>query len=392
MNPEPDENPTATLSPADARLLDLLIEQGPAALPTGNLRAERLLAAWRLLEHWPAERPGPDLARQTLERLSRANAPATSVRLSVEDAELLDSLVELGRLHRDQGPLPARSSERATALRGLLALLDQVPGEASPSKTLAEQTLARVMDHESQQLTLRQNNLPAMTEPTASSAALLVRRLGSVAAIALVSLSVLLPMLSKSHRDGQILACRDNLREAGHGLTAYSEANDGLLPQNAANTFSLLSRFAGDSTAQSPADGAVPASRINLFVLPKQGYLTTAALACPAADPTARQAGSGYYNAQNVIAGGPIRLDELSAPLLADNNPHYALTGNGLTRVGDLPDDTASPNHGGTGQNVLARDGSVRWIIKPRVHRHDRSDNLWVNDAEPDQSDAFLTP
>lgn len=401
MNPDHDPIPTARLSDADARLLDLLIEQGPAALPADDPRTGRLLALWALIGAWPAGQPGTDLVRRTLRGLMRAEVqtqvvdePALApIHLSPADADLLDTLAQLGQLRNPMTPLPPGSTDRAAALRGLLGLLDHASQErALPASDLSARTLAHIAGYERNLRLPHATDLPARAGSGFFASPVVLRRLGSVAALLLICLSVLLPVLDSARQHAQAVACQDNLRVAGRGLAAYSEAHDGLLPQNAANTFSLLSRFADDAAEQSPADGAMPASRINLFLLPRQGYVAASELACPAVAPEQRQSAGGYYNAQNAIAGGPIRLDELDAPLLADNNPLYALTGNGLTRQAGLRDDTPSANHNATGQNILARDASVRWTLKPVVSTQDRADNLWINDARPGQPDAFLTP
>lgn len=401
MNPDTDPIPTARLSDADARLLDLLIEQGTAALPAEDPRTPRLMALWDLLGAWPAGQPDKGLVRRTLAALAKADSgPQTlydeafaSTPLCDADAQLLDTLVDHGQFHAGQGPLPAGVAERALALRSVLALLDcAAAAHQTPATDLTASTLVRIAEYEADQRSLRFADHPAHAAPRSVASPVLLRRVGSVAALFIVCLSVLLPVLDKSRNHALALACQDNLRDAGQGLAAYSEANDGLLPQNAANTFSLLSRFAEDSAEQSPADGAVPASRINLFVLPRQGYVAASELACPALDPEQRRLAGGYYNAQNAIAGGPIRLADLDAPLLADNNPLFELAGHGLTRRADLPDDRPSRNHNDAGQNVLARDASVNWTIKPTVENHGRNDNLWLNDAKPGQPDAFLTP
>lgn len=401
MHPDPDTIPTARLCDADARLLDLLIEQGPAALPADDPRARRLLALWELVGTWPTEQPDKALVRRTLAKLAQAASESqtfsastfASICLGPADADLLDALVESGQLHATAGPRPAGSARRTAAIQGLLGLLDRAADERqAPAPDLTARTLAHIAAYDAGQRSLSLTDRPATGRTGPLASPVVLRRLGSAAALVLISLSVLLPVLEKSKQHAQALACQDNLREAGQGLAAYSQAHDGLLPQNAANTFSLLSRFAEDRLEQSPADGAVPASRIDLFVLPRQGYIAAAELVCPAIDPADRAAAGSYYNAQNAIAGGPIRLSDLDAPLLADNNPLFSLDGNGLSRRADLPDQSPSRNHNAAGQNVLSRDASVRWIIKPVVDNHDRADNLWLNDAAPGQADAFLTP
>lgn len=401
MTPHDPQTPTARLCDADARLLDLLIEHGPEALPADHARAQRLLAVWGLIGHWPGQTPNPTLARETMHAILAQQLDPQLLTphvesLCPEDAAVVDALFAARQVGADAlstGPIPAGSADRAQAVRGLFALLDRAPA-GSPHRPLAQLTIDHIAAYEESNAGLR---LVGDNAAYASGSNRLVmgvgiRRLASVAALLAISLSVLLPVLNKSRSDAQALACQDNLRQAGQGLASYSMSHDDKLPQDAANTFSLLSRFADDANQQSTTDAALPASQINLFLLPKQGYASADALACPAVDPAAV---GNYYNAQNAIAGGPIRLSEVTAPLLADNNPLYKLAGNGLVRRDGLPDDTASPNHNAAGQNVLARDGSAQWHIKPTVtqpYRQERPDNLWLNDGNPGQPDAFLTP
>lgn len=398
-NNEQSEYASITLCEADAAVIERLIAAevegestsdlaGDGVSPERIARAQQLLG---LLKQWPAARVQPGLAWSTVAGVLTAD-PAS---LSEEDGEALDALLELRAANLADGPMPAGSRERADRVSKLLSLMDCTEPEPAPGG-LVERTLQAVERDRAEQerlSILSARGASPNDRPTGFS----IRQLATTAALLLMVLSVLLPMLDKGRRDAMIASCSENLAGLGVDLTSYAIDNKGATtsPTIAAANPSPFRELSG--FARKELDGSeVPASRVNLFLLIDQRRIESQHLACPSSDSE----GKGYYSGQNPIAGGPLRVFLKPRPIFADSNPLYRLTPTGLVRNQDIPGLTRSQNHNGDGQNVLVSDGSVKWTVRPAFFKAgEQEDNIWLlqrpaqldaqNDTEPD---IFLTP
>lgn len=390
--PDPHQDP---LSPADAELLDRLL--------AGDQQPDRSTGVGRVLDllgRWDTPQPGEGLTDRTLMAIL-ASEPTP---LCAQDAQALDAMLALREQGLAQGPMPAGTRERTERLTQLLALLDRSVKEPVP-RGLGDRTLQTIEKDRQQQRRLASTASGHGTRHGTrwGSAGISIRQIATTAALLMMVLSVLLPVLDKSRRDAMIAQCEANL--AGLGVDLQQFANDSNLTKASATdprltkpgptppaVFSHLSEF-----ASSQLDGTnIPAQSVSLFVLLNERKVDSDHLACPAADPKSQTAS---YNGQNPIAGGPLRvfLHDNERPVFADTNPLYRLTPNGLVRDTEIPGMTRSKNHDGMGQNVLINDGSVQWKVRPAVIRRgvETEDNIWLyqrdNNAE-DEPDIFLTP
>lgn len=384
--PDQPDHDQPRLSEADARLLDQLLGEGQtdaSAAQDGQGPAGDLLA---LLGRWEAAEAPTGLAQRTLSGVITSQP----VSLSDEDAIALDALLALRRQGLSDGPMPADTRQRAERVSGLLSVLDRAAGEPVP-EGLASRALQAIDQDRSDQRRL--SVVSAASGGRWRPAGGGIRQIATTAALLMMVLSVLLPVLDKGRRDAMIAQCEQNLAGLGVDLQLLANDNkqlvrpDGAAPAN----FSHLSEFASKKV-----DGTrVPAHSVNLFILlDERGPTDAEHRICPAAE---RGSATAFYNGQNPVAGGPLRVFLTPRPIFADTNPLYRLTSTGLVRDAAIPGMTQSNNHDGAGQNVLISDGSVKWKVRPAVYRAglNQEDNIWLlqrpepGDKEPD---VFLTP
>ncbi|MEM9021242.1 MAG: hypothetical protein AAGC44_11805 [Planctomycetota bacterium] len=380
------------LSRADSELLDrLLAGETPSELldadePERAARVSRLLS---LLDQWEAHEAEPGLAQRTMAGVLTADP----VSLSAEDGEALDACLSLRQQGLTNGPMPSGLRERVAKLQAVLSILDRVDDEPVPDG-LGDRTMQAVeKDRQAQE---DRSVLSSMAVSCDRQGSVGFRQIATTAALFVMALSILLPMLSKAQRDAEITQCSQNLAGLGGDLQGLAFDNKGETHRSAqprAGVFDPLAKF-----ARTNVDGsAVPANQASYFVLIDQTRVASKHLSCPSGrsdDPAM------LYNGQNPAAGGPFRLFVQARPIFSDANPLYRVTPKGLVRNEDVPSMARSLNHGGAGQNVLISDGSVRWMIRPVVNRDaNTSDNIWLyqpgknrdSNAVQDQ-DIFLTP
>lgn len=376
------------LSPADAELLDRLLAGQELADVVGvdePDRAERVSRLLSLLDQWEAVDAEPDLTQRTLTSVLSANP----VSLSTRDSEAIDALLELRAQGLSDGPMPEGVRERMTAVHGVLELLNHAADEPVPAG-LAQRTMQAIdKDRLAQQ---QRSAVSTMNIASHRQGTIGIRQIATTAALLLLSLSILLPVLSNAQRDAQIAQCKQNLAGLGSDLQQIAldhKGNTYRSTQPEADTFNPLAKF-----ARTDVDGSIlPPAEAGYFVLLDQQRIASEHLSCPAGQPNDATA---LYNGQNPAAGGPFRIFLKPRPIFADANPLYRVTAKGLVRNQNIPSLSRSLNHNGAGQNVLISDGSVQWMIRPAVQRDaQNSDNIWLYqpDADADQDeDIFLTP
>ena len=376
------------LSRADAELLDRLL----AGEPLSELikadepnRAERVSRLLSLLDHWEASDAEPGLAQRAVAGVLCAN-PKT---LSAEDGQAFDALLDLRRQGLADGPMPGGVRDRVAGVRGVLALLDRAEGEPVPGGLTGRTMQAIEQDRLSRQ---RASAMSTTAVGGGRQGSISIRQVATTAALLLMCLSILLPMISNAQRDAKIAQCSSNLAGLGGDLQQIAFDNKGETHRRTEDQPGALNPLA--KFARSDIDGStIPTSQVSVYVLLDEQRVSPEHRYCPSVgvgDP------AGLYNGQNPAVGGPLRIFLNARPIFADTNPLYRVTPKGLVRQPDVPSLTRSANHAGKGQNVLISDGSVQWMIRPAVQRDShKSDNIWLyqpdENGDPDD-DIFLTP
>ena len=151
------------------------------------------------------------------------------------DAALLDQLVECGfEPSRIEG-LDPEQQQRLDRLVAMLGLLDAYPAEPLSDEdrdTLVHATLARI-DREEDGRAERLRFDPGASGGGGSRFGAF--ELVAVAAIIILGLSVIFPMMNAARDSSTRSTQRNNLAQIGGGLFNFSDANDGSLPQASAS-------------------------------------------------------------------------------------------------------------------------------------------------------------
>ncbi len=311
-----------------------------------------------------------------------------------------------------QGNGPAQSTDdaaRVAAAGVVLALIDQWPAEA-PAEDLIKRTLARIHDVEQRrQLAMQIDRL------SGPAVAFRWRELMGVAAVVLISLSLLWPVLAQTRHEARRIVCETRLGVTGRAMAAYATDHQGIIPRLAtapnANWATVgRTATAGTNPGFSIAPSSAQSNPASLYLLARKQYVDPDTMSCPdnAFAPKQMSAGmhdwrnarevSFSYQNQNTLE--PIRLDAAgNMPLLADKNPIFMPDPSDPSRViyqRTVSPTSATPFHRSAGQNILTGSGQVRWSSQPIVD----GDNIWLIRGQgnysltetPPTGDAFLVP
>ncbi|MEQ9454486.1 MAG: hypothetical protein RLN76_07825 [Phycisphaeraceae bacterium] len=320
------------------------------------------------------------------------------------DGAALDALLEARAAGQDQGPMPPGGRDRSEQLHNLVALLaaDDPAAEPFPDE-LRERTMRAVRDARHRSRFNQQ--IDELSRPAAGfSMGTSWRQVLVAGLVLLVGGSLLLPILEENRAAANRLLCRDNLAAAGLAFNAYATDHDGHLPATPV--------AAGSNWGKAGVASASNSS--NLFRMIRGGYLKPVQLACPENDhfDIASQADASAsdwakpelvsYSYQNQFGGQATRIDAFpQLALLADRNPLFKQTPQGLRFDSTVPEDTSATMHRTPGQNVLQADGTASWWSSPVLQTDAVEDNIWTAQGvssylgvETPQSDhdSFLLP
>lgn len=315
--------------------------------------------------------------------------------LSPDDQRLLDALVEAG-FDRAQLPvilgrgLSAQDEQRVSAISKLLGYMDDYPVEdADP--TLFHAALARIDRHEDQ-IAKRMRFDVAQEEQSAKRGfRIRVPDLVTVAAVLLIGVGVLWPVLGSIRQQSMDIACANNLKNIGYGFSQYANDNNGSLPVAMAGPMGTWDTFR---------------NALNLNPLVKGQYCEAGHFNCPGHQHHVDEMGAEgpsysyrWFTPKGLLHWNTGRI----TVVLGDLNPLIDAARSGWA----APPLSTSVNHGGRGQNVLASDGATIWLAQPLIGRGSGAgsmssgtgDNIWMPDnastlqpgATPDdEADVFL--
>lgn len=284
------------------------------------------------------------------------------------DREVLDALAAEGFDADALDALTDAQRPRGEQMRSLLSLLGDYPVEDADD-TLVHATLANINRYEAQ---------------AAAAMSFEAQRVGprrgirlpdfiSVAAVMLIAVSVLWPVLGAARNRAIQNGCQDNMRHLAGAFATYTADHEGSMPM-----------------AVSGVDLPWESVRhiVNLTPLVSQGYCDRECLCCPGNAKTE----NASYSYQWHSPGTRVQWGLSGAVVLGDRNPYvdaYHRGERGMTVY------TGSTGHGGRGQNVLAGDGSVAWLETPMTG----NDHIYLQNGQsvlrggtqPEAGDVFLT-
>jgi hypothetical protein len=380
----------ARLTDADGAALDALIDAG-FNTPADDARTDavrRLLAA--LEPHPDFVTPDPSLVDVTVARVLRARRDGVDTPdragLVADDSAALDALVAC---EWDDDALPPRHARRGRRIARLVTALAPASVEATGADDLVDRTLLRIRAAAARPMLDR----PLLPMPAGGFR---LADLVAVAAMLLIGLSILWPTVGAMRLDAMRTECQTSLANAGVGFALYGNDNRGRLPA-----------VDGSIPATLPGAGAwwevgspTKSHSANLFVLIKQGYVHQHDLACGgnrhAPVNLDIDAHDDWRSTEEISYSYQLFSDQArrmpSSPmavLLTDRSPLVLRA----MQHEAAPPEARSPNHGGSGQNVLFADRSVRWLVRPVTPS---GDNFWlpanVTGDAPVRLDGTETP
>jgi len=345
-------------------------------------------------------------------------------RLCDQDADVLDALVAARALGADQGPMPPDSAQRLEKLQGVLNLLDATDfGDAdqglshnemmTPPADLASRTIenARTKSREQAKAEEQRKRFAEQVEMLTGPShglGLSFRQLASAAAVFIVSISLLLPILANIQNSQEQALCEVNLAGLGAAIGSYAQAHDGQLPRQGAQPGKQWWSIGKDPTQSNSAQ---------LFVLVRDDFLNVDQMMCPShsgitEDELSVLGGGGFvdfqrpgqisYSYANQFTAKPMILDNLGdRPIVSDKNPLFVAQNGQMAFDASVPVNSPSIAHRGRGHNVLHASQVVDWSSSPEMEVAGGVDNIWIiqgqktyNGTEIPETheDAFLSP
>lgn len=300
-------------------------------------------------------------------------SPASGPTLSTVDEQAIDALIENSfDVETAARTADARRVEAAAALMGLLR---DYPVE-DPDESLAFATLTRIDRVEEERAARLLFEARQETGVAGQRGARRIRLPDfiSIAAVLLIAVSVLFPLLTTMRNHRIDAGCANNMRQVGYGFANYAADYRGSLPI---------------ATAGLGGSWDTVRNIINLDPLVQGQYCEHHHLNCPGHHDGVERS----YSYRWVTPG---MNQQWGAPrvtvVLGDLNPVMDAARSG--RV--VPPLSMSINHGGRGQWVLTSDGATLWLDEPLIGG---GDNIWLPDSavrlvpglRPDQPwDVFL--
>jgi hypothetical protein len=276
--------------------------------------------------------------------------------LSKEDARVLDALVENGGLNsEDIEALEGDDRQRGKKIAGLLSLLDDYPVEDA-SDELVNATLARV--NRAEDARTERLNLQATRELNEQLSGKRWRfpDLFATAAMLLLAVGVIWPVVNHARQSRMIALDHDNLRESHEGIASYSSGNNGMTPMQSVagllpDPFDWMGSHAGLHN-QKVREACGDRLQLNDFHNPG-GSLQSQPYSFQVWQP-----GQDLLNAEQ--------------PIASNTNPLPAMSSNTIPmREQDARRNTL--DHDGLGQNVLFGDGRVQMMEISEIN----GDRIW---------------
>lgn len=305
--------------------------------------------------------------------------PHLEPQLSADDQRLLDVLVEAGFDRKAVGPLNAADNLRMNALASMLGLMKDYPVEDA-DETLVHATLARIDRHEAEiadRMSFESRQQRAGVQR--GGRRIRLPDFITMAAVVLIAVSVLWPLLTSVRQNSMDLSCATNMRQLGYAFGNYAADNGGALPVVTA----------GPSLSWDTVRNA-----LNLKPLLTGNYCEPEHLECPGHQHEDAGGADPSYSYRWFTPGSHIGwgTSPRMTVILGDLNPVID-----PARAGRyVPPLSMSINHAGRGQNVLISDGATMWLKDPVVGG---GDNIWLpkgtielhsGDNPTDPMDVFL--
>ena len=338
------------------------------------------------------------------------------------DQRVLDALIESmspgqsppHRLATDvakQG-LDDEAVDRVEPMARLLDTVGQAPVDDPPADLVAN-TMQAVADANQRKRFGHQ----IQTLAAGPSLSFRWRELITVAAVLMIGVSLLWPVMNRFRVDARQARCGRNLANAGMAFGKYGADHNGQMPRGAVRAGADWWRVGQQQDDKHP----VRSNSANLYLLIRQKYAHPTVFNCPTNPFAPQSAGQQHhdwpthraisYSYQNQFRQKPIRIDRhltQDQTILADRNPLFSIaihrrTGKLALMRTPMPFKSPSQNHldnagNPLGHNTLTTSGQVTWSTSPI---QGNGDNIWMlrgtesyigNEVPTGTDDVFLVP
>lgn len=375
MSDNEQPNTPPQLRGADQRAIDQLFEHGFGAPNNDDERARQVRLLLSMLETPVADEhlreSRIDLIdlmarRREFDSLDVANDNRV---LNAADMDAIDAFVDSGY---DSDLIDPAQRDRASKLETIGAMLTSGQAADQVSKDdLVISTLGKIQAHiDNERAAMRLDNNRGFQLPGRWA------DMVSVAAMLLLAVSVIMPIMSGMRSTSQQEICFNNMNGTANAFGLYTGANRDMLPMATAG-FGPTWMDVGTTPERSNSS--------NLYTLVRNGFAGLDDLACPTnpkaltgeADPEAWDWNSldEISYSYRIMPRGGMRASIAEQPvrvvLLADRSPVVLR----VRRDQPVIPEENSPNHSGSGQHMLLLDGSARWTESPLL---DNRDNIWL--------------
>lgn len=360
----------------------------------------------------------------------KTNHGDSAARLSQADAALWDAMMAQAHARQGLADIPLDRTAQARQIQRLMAILNAANADLPlPSEDLVQRTLSQIQQQENRRRFAMQVDALVTPDP-----AFRWRELSAVAAVLMIGMAVMWPVLSQARQEARRVACQQHLGVAGQAMARYASDNAGMMPRygslpseargisgaaggigggGGGGSWAGVGYGYGASPREASLNGQVVRSNpAQLYLLVRKGYISPDDLACPDNVSASHRmtvqmhdwpnAASVSYSYQNQLAPGPLRLEvHPQMVILADKNPLFSASLSDPRLVVYRPDllpTSATVFHQQSGQNMLSGSGQVRWSRQPMTLN---GDNIWTADgvthytgieSPSHESDSFLVP
>jgi len=287
--------------------------------------------------------------------------PRNAASLAPGDATLVDRLIDAD-FDLDVIEGSAEERARAAVLMSVFRLLEDYPVEQSEMEAeddaLMDATLARISRAEDAASARRRIiHHQSAEEANERRFRIPMPDLVSVAAVILIGVSVMWPIMGEIRNRSIDAGCVANLTSLGTAFSSYASEYAGRVPV-------VTAGWSG--AASSPL-------WIDPLPLVEMGFCDRGHINCPG-HPAGAQPG---YSRQ-LMTGESLRWGtDGDRPIMGDRNPVI----DARQSVEYVDPKMNSINHGARGQNLLNIDGSVSWLEVPVVGS---DDNIWLIRGQDD--------
>lgn len=371
MDHDEQQTHAPELSAQDIRAIDRLLEHGLDAAEPQSQREQGLAGLLTLLETPVADETHRDSRINLIDIVAHRTARDIDAHdsLSPADQEAMDDFIENGY---DPDTVNPEHRRRAMQLAHIgEALTNGAAPDSVEREDLVISTLGSIQNHiDAEQNAMRFENQRGFQLPTRWA------DLVSIAAMLLLAVSVIMPILSGMRSSSQKMLCFDNMNQTANAFGLYTGAHRDMLPMATAG-FGPTWLDVGSTPERSNSS--------NLYTLVRYDFAKLDDLACPTNHnaPTGQPDPSAWdwksidelSYSYRIMPRGGMRATAVDEPvrvvLLADRSPVILRV---VRKQAIIPEEN-TPNHDSSGQHMLMLDGSARWSRTPVL---DNRDNIWL--------------